>query len=239
MTANKSPHHQQSGRGKGGLTPASGSPLRRTGPSSQQTIQVSAHVENDSATPKPGLPDRTTESSSQPSTGVVIFDPGKCPSQPFHTAIRGSEQRVSGGGTPNRCRETDSHATLRHSFFQAIGAIRGALTAAHSAPAFLSFCSSFLSLCLSPAFHKEISCLDHLETTIANSVGPLHPRFSLSLCAFPFPRVDRCRHLIASKEVLPFSDLRYTAFPAVSSASSHRQRFRSESPLVDPDLARI
>jgi hypothetical protein len=31
-------------------------------------------VENDSATPKSGLSDRTTESSSQPSTGVVIFD---------------------------------------------------------------------------------------------------------------------------------------------------------------------
>src|SRR5437660_525284 len=54
------------------------------------------------------------------------------------TAIRGTEQRVSGGGTPNRCRETDSHATLRHSFFQAIGATRGALTAAH-VPTGLSF----------------------------------------------------------------------------------------------------
>jgi hypothetical protein len=31
-------------------------------------------MENDSATPKSGLSDRTTESSSQPSTGVVIFD---------------------------------------------------------------------------------------------------------------------------------------------------------------------
>jgi hypothetical protein len=34
-------------------------------------------VENDSATPKSGLSDRTTESSSQPSTGVVIFDSDK------------------------------------------------------------------------------------------------------------------------------------------------------------------
>src|SRR2546425_2396970 len=49
-------------------------PLRRTGPSSHQTIQISAHVENDSATPKSRLSDRITESSSQPSTGVVIFD---------------------------------------------------------------------------------------------------------------------------------------------------------------------
>src|SRR4029077_6472711 len=54
---------------------ASGNPLRRTGPSSHQTIQISAHVENDSATPKSGLSDRTTESSSQPSTSAVIFDP--------------------------------------------------------------------------------------------------------------------------------------------------------------------
>jgi hypothetical protein len=38
-------------------------------------------------------------------------------------------------------------------------------------------------------------------------------------CAFPFPKVDRCRHLIASKEILPFSNLRCTAFLAVSSAS--------------------
>jgi len=68
-------------------------------------------------------------------------------------------------------------------------------------------------LCLSPAFHKEISRLDRLETTIANWVDPLHPRFCLSSCAFPFPKVDRCRHLIASKKILPFSDLRCTAFP--------------------------
>jgi hypothetical protein len=34
-------------------------------------------VENDSATPTAGLSDRITESSSQPSTSVVIFDSGK------------------------------------------------------------------------------------------------------------------------------------------------------------------
>ena len=44
----------------------------------------------------------------------------------------------------------------------------------------------------------------------------------------PIPKVDRCRHLIASKEILPFSVLRCIPFPAVSSASSHRQ-------LVDQD----
>jgi hypothetical protein len=36
------------------------------------------------------------------------------------------------------------------------------------------------------------------------------------------------------QEILPFSDLRCTAFPAVSSASSDRQQFRSESRLVEP-----
>ncbi len=55
------------------------------------------------------------------------------------------------------------------------------------------------------------------------------------LMRIPFPKVDRCRHLIASKEIFPFSHLRCTAFPAVSSASSYRQRFRSESQLVDQD----
>jgi len=75
--------------------------------------------------------------------------------------------------------------------------------------------------------------MDRLETTIANSVNPLHPRFSPSSCTFPFPKVDRCRHLIASKEILRFSELRCTAFHAVSSASSHKQRFGSESQLVD------
>src|SRR6266513_4305308 len=76
--------------------------------------------------------------------------------------------------------------SLRDSFFQAIGATRGTLTATPQCPpAFLSFCSSFLSLCLSPTFHKEISRLARLETTIANSVDPLlHPRFCLSSCAF-------------------------------------------------------
>src|SRR5260370_15888462 len=64
---------------------------------------------------------------------------------------------------------------------------------------FFLFAPLFLSLCLSPAFHKEISRLDRLQTTIANSVNSLHPRFCLSSCAFPFSKVDRCRHLIVSK----------------------------------------
>jgi hypothetical protein len=125
---------------------------------------------------------------------------------------------------------TESHAIP--SGIQAIGALIGR---PQCPPAFRSFCSSFLSLCLSPAFRKEISRLDRLDATIANSVDPLHPRFCLSSCAFPFPKVDRCRHLIVSTGILPFSDLRCTAFAAVSSASFHRQRFRSESRLADQD----
>jgi hypothetical protein len=66
----------------------------------------------------------------------------------------------------------------------------------------LSFCSSLLSLCLFPAFQKEISRQDRLETTIGNSVDPLHPRFCSSSGAFPFPKVDRCRHRIGSKKIL-------------------------------------
>src|SRR6266850_861314 len=68
--------------------------------------------------------------------------------------------------------------------------------------AFLSFSSSFLSLCLSPAFHQEIPRQDHLETTIANSVDPLHPRFCPSSCAFPLPKVDRCRASDRLQEIL-------------------------------------
>jgi len=54
---------------------------------------------------------------------------------------------------------------------------------------------------------KKISCQDPLETTISNSVDHYIPGFAPPH-AFPFPKVDRCRHLIASKEILAFSDLR-------------------------------
>jgi hypothetical protein len=56
--------------------PAPGSPLRRTRPRRHQTIETKAHDENDPATPESGLSDRTTESSTQPSTSAVIFEPG-------------------------------------------------------------------------------------------------------------------------------------------------------------------
>jgi transposase len=57
------------------VDPAPGSSLRRTGPSRYQTIQAKAHRENDPATPKPRLSDRNAESSTQPSTSAVIFEP--------------------------------------------------------------------------------------------------------------------------------------------------------------------
>ncbi len=58
------------------VDPAPGSPLRRTRPSSHQTIEAKAHCENDPATPKPRLSDRTTESSTpEPRARAVIFDP--------------------------------------------------------------------------------------------------------------------------------------------------------------------
>src|SRR5712664_2531790 len=56
------------------VDPAPGSSLRRTGPSGHQTIEATPHLEDASATPKPRLSDRTTESSTQPSTSAVIFE---------------------------------------------------------------------------------------------------------------------------------------------------------------------
>src|SRR6267154_1533368 len=47
----------------------------------------------------------------------------------------------------------------------------------------LVFCYSFLSLCFSPVFHKEISSQDRLGTTIASLLDPSHPRFCPSLSA--------------------------------------------------------
>ncbi|PYU67207.1 MAG: hypothetical protein DMG49_19555 [Acidobacteria bacterium] len=73
--------------------------------------------------------------------------------------------------------------------------------------------SSEGDFCLFPVFHREISRQHRLGTTIANSVDALHPRFCSSSCAFPFPKVGRCRHLVASKEILAFSDLCCTVFP--------------------------
>jgi transposase len=57
------------------VDPAPGSSLRRTGPSGHQTIEAKAHSENHPPTAKPRLPDRTTQSSAQPSTSAVIFEP--------------------------------------------------------------------------------------------------------------------------------------------------------------------
>ena len=80
---------------------------------------------------------------------------------------------------------------------------REVLIAAHSTHRpFFPF-APLISLCLFPAFHKEISRQDRLQTTIANSIDPLHPRFCPSACAFPFPKLDRCRHRITSKKTWP------------------------------------
>src|SRR6266576_7105922 len=92
--------------------------------------------------------------------------------------IRGSEQCISGRGTPNRCPDTDSHA-IPQAFVSSEPLVPPMkLLLPPTVPTgLLSFCSSFLTLCLSPAFRKEISHQDRLETTMANSVDPLHPRF--------------------------------------------------------------
>jgi len=69
--------------------PAPRSPLRRTRPSGHQTIEATAHLEDDPATPKPRLSDRTTESSTKPSTSAVIFDPGVLPAS---SCVNGSQE---------------------------------------------------------------------------------------------------------------------------------------------------
>jgi hypothetical protein len=57
------------------VDPTRASPLRRTGPSRHQTIKAKAYRTNHPATPKPRLSDRSTESSTQPGTSAVIFEP--------------------------------------------------------------------------------------------------------------------------------------------------------------------
>jgi hypothetical protein len=64
------------------VDPLPGSSLPRTRPSRHHAIQAEAHCENDPTTPKPRLSDRITESSTQPSTSAVIFDPVSGVSRP-------------------------------------------------------------------------------------------------------------------------------------------------------------
>jgi hypothetical protein len=53
--------------------------LRGRGPSRHQTIEATAHSEDDPATPNPQPSDRTTEPSTKPSRSTVIFEPGLKP----------------------------------------------------------------------------------------------------------------------------------------------------------------
>jgi hypothetical protein len=55
------------------------------------------------------------------------------------------------------------------------------------------------------SFAHKSSRQDRLATTIGNSVDPQHPRFWCFSGGFRFFKVDRCWHLIASKELLAFS----------------------------------
>src|SRR5216684_5265424 len=72
--------------------PAPRSPLRRTRPSGHQTIEATAHLEDDPATPKPRVSDRTTESSTKPSISAMIFDPGVPPAS---SCVNGSRNLLS------------------------------------------------------------------------------------------------------------------------------------------------
>ena len=108
-----------------------------------------------------------------------------------HWHSGGSEYCISGGGTPNRCRETDSHVIPQASFFQGIGVIRGALMAAHS-PTGLSF---FLLLF---SFFEPIASFPQRNFTPGSprnddrQLGrPTASRFCPCTCVSPFPEVDR------------------------------------------------
>jgi hypothetical protein len=72
-------------------------------------------VENDSATPTAGLSDRITESSSQPSTGVVIFDSGKSGNR-TSSAFFGLNRLVRFGASVGTFKFGDPHRTLRSAF---------------------------------------------------------------------------------------------------------------------------
>jgi hypothetical protein len=63
--------------------------LRGRGPSRHQTIEATAHSEDDPATPNPQPSDRTTEPSTKPSRSTVIFEPG-VPSVIFHRWVTGT-----------------------------------------------------------------------------------------------------------------------------------------------------
>jgi hypothetical protein len=80
--------------------PAPGSPLRRTRPSRHQTVKAKAHYENDPATPESGLSDRSTESSTQPSTSAVIFEPGSRGAQALQRGILFVSHQASRTGAP-------------------------------------------------------------------------------------------------------------------------------------------
>src|ERR1700730_7641821 len=95
---------------------------------------------------------------------------------------------VPSSGSQVAYSDTDSHAIpsgIRSS--EQLGAVK-LLLPPTTPTAFLSFCSCFLSLCLTPAFHKEISRQVRLETTIVNSVDPLHPGFVPPHAHFSFPK---------------------------------------------------
>jgi hypothetical protein len=96
------------------VDPAPGSPLRRTRPSRHQTIQTKAHCQNDPATPKPRLSDRTTgPSKRQSGTSAVIFDPG-IPPFPGHDGVdEGLVRSLLAGPPPALGRK--QHAALSFS----------------------------------------------------------------------------------------------------------------------------
>ena len=153
------------------------------------------------------------------------------------TGIRGSEQRISGGGTPNRCPETDSHA-IPQAFVLPSHWCHPSSSYCHpQCPTGLSFLLLLFSFFVPIASFPQTNFAPGSPRKDDRQLG--QPTTSPVLSLLMRISLSQSRSLPTSdclqEEILPFSDLRCTAFPAVSSASPPRQRFRSESRLVDQD----
>ena len=86
------------------VDPAPRSALRRTGPSRHQAVKAKAHEENDPATPTAGISDRITESSTQPSTSAVIFEPAVV--RPINPHVLHTSTPPNTHSTALRCLDT-------------------------------------------------------------------------------------------------------------------------------------
>jgi hypothetical protein len=119
------------------------------------------------------------------------------------TGIRGSEQCISGGGTPNRCAETDSHAIPQAFVLPSRWCHPCSSYCRPQCPRpFFLFAPRFF-LCAYPSFPQR----NFVSGSTRNDDRQLDrpttsPVLSLRM-RISFPRVDRWRHRIASKKSWP------------------------------------